>query len=89
MPPYTCWNQNPSKCTNYFQDFLKKLAIRRVSPLCVTLWFGGEETGAPIISMAQAQSRTQSNACSRVRVGIGSGETESICVRFLTQRLSY
>ncbi len=35
------------------------------------------------------QSRTQSNACSRVRVGIGSGETESICVRFLTQRLSY
>ena len=31
----------------------------------------------------------QSNACSRVRVGIGSGETESICVRFLTQRLSY
>ena len=35
------------------------------------------------------QSRTQSNACSRVRVGIGSGETESICVRFLTQCLSF
>ena len=35
------------------------------------------------------QSRAQSNACSRVRIGIGSGETESICVRFLTQRLSY
>ncbi len=27
MPLCTCWNQNPSKCTNYFQVFLKKLAI--------------------------------------------------------------
>ena len=34
------------------------------------------------------KSRIQGNACSRVRVGVGSGETESICVRFLTQRLS-
>ena len=62
-------------------------AMRYVFGQCLMLL--GNVLCIRAISRGGKQSRTQSNACSRVRVGIGSGETESICVRFLTHRLSY
>ncbi len=38
MPLCTCWSQDPNKCINYFQVFLKKLTIQ-----CIYLFFKEEK----------------------------------------------
>ena len=40
MPLCTCWNQNPSKCTNYFQVFLEKNWLYRVHIFSLNMYHG-------------------------------------------------